>query len=305
MPNSVITTVGGSAVLDPEYLQAKRSSVQAIPNNTTTAMEYSTVVSDANGNYNATTSTYTVPADGIYLISAHMAYDGGSSNSGYGMISILRNGIPNTFVADVSFTDGTGEHPRPQVSGSIELDAGDTIQVGSFQNTGSTNNAFAEGCFSITRLTGTTTGGGTTPTVCPSFKMIRAAGQQAIPNSAYTNLTFDTISHDNLSGASLATMDYTVQEAGVYLIYANVMTDGTTGVGGSDVAILVNGAVVAESVTGNGTTFSGSQNSDLLDLAVGDVVTVQLFQDSGTAVNTFLPTTSPFVRFGGHKVCDT
>ena len=91
-------------------------------------------------------------------------------------------------------------------------------------------------------------------------------------------VTGGTVSIDNYSGYSTSTGRYTVQVAGKYIIFCSILV--STGTGRLEGNIAVNG-VGTISFNGTGTTYDGPVGVMVVQLNVGDYVTVQ--RTSGTA----------------------
>jgi hypothetical protein len=112
---------------------------------------------------------------------------------------------------------------------------------------------------------------------------------QSIPNTTYTTITLNTIDVDPNSNFNTGTSTYTAPVAGRYLISGAVHLAATSGV--IVVALLVNGtirSVSGEQVTSSQTPMAASTAVLLLNLS--DTVTMQCYQNTGGAVNTYLST---------------
>jgi hypothetical protein len=111
---------------------------------------------------------------------------------------------------------------------------------------------------------------------------------QSIPNNAVTLATFTTEDFDNDNMINLAgsTTNMVVQTAGLYLFTASA-TWATNGAGVRQAILLKNGVAVAGfRALNNGAVLpSGTPVTHLETGAVADIFTLQLFQDSGGALN--------------------
>lgn len=123
-------TAAASDVVGP-YVRLQRSSVQSIPNNTTTTIVWNSTLKDTAGGFDGT-STYTCKMAGVYSISAGAQFAfAGTGGRGVG---VLKNGA--TYVAAERVPAITTNSNVTMVSthGEIELVVGDTLTVVSYQD---------------------------------------------------------------------------------------------------------------------------------------------------------------------------
>lgn len=112
---------------------AVTTSSTSIPVSTFTKILF-TVESYDDGN-NQTGSTFTVPANGIYQFNAAVVV-GGTGSGNWGVMAIYVNG--STFARGGRTTLGSTFDMQLQVSSSLKLNAGDTVEVYAFQSSAST-----------------------------------------------------------------------------------------------------------------------------------------------------------------------
>lgn len=130
----------------------------------------------------------------------------------------------------------------------------------------------------------------------PICSVTNVAGQSIANNpNPYVSQLFDTelIDTDNMHSTSTNTDRLTVVKAGVYMIVPKAHFIGNA-TGQRAVRLTLNGTTNAEVVAGSTTVANnaGSQGTSIvaptqfLQLAVGDVIRMQVWQNSGGALNT-------------------
>lgn len=114
---------------------------------------------------------------------------------------------------------------------------------------------------------------------------------QSIPDSTWTELTFDTEAFDtnSMHSTSSNTGRINGRYAGVYICIANVKfaSDGA-GTGVRGIRIKLNGTVVAESSeeqVGTGDIFLNMSTTVNMTTGASDYVTLEVYQTSGGALN--------------------
>lgn len=112
----------------------------------------------------------------------------------------------------------------------------------------------------------------------------------SIPNNSFTALTFDSerFDTDSIHSTVVNTSRLTIQTAGKYIIVGQVRFAAAAG-GRRQIRIFLNGATIISSVEPN-VVADGTANPKLIattiyDLAVGEYVELEAFQDSGGAIN--------------------
>jgi len=172
-------------------------------------------------------------------------------------------------------------------SGTITLPTATTTLVGRDTTDTLTNKTLTSPTITGT---GTMSGGTiTTPVIVKTpMAAVYKAAAQSIPDVTVTTLTFDTERYDSdsMHSTSSNTGRMTINTAGVYLIHlTGYFASNATGF--RNAYLLVNGAgpYIMENknaVNGDVTLINFSAE---LDLAVNDYVEVQLYQNSGGALN--------------------
>jgi hypothetical protein len=128
----------------------------------------------------------------------------------------------------------------------------------------------------------------------PRARLVQTVAQ-SIPNGAFTSVTFDTEPIDSDAGHSTVTNTsrYTCTVDGLYLVSGNYSC-AANATGRRGAALALNGAQVDGSLTLAVTTATGSPGvptpTVLIQLVAGNYVELQVYQDSGGALNTSVAT---------------
>ncbi len=135
-------TFGGAPITGQPYLEVSSTLGQSIPNNLTTIVLYSTVVTDTDSGYSVGTGRYTVPAGkgGHYLVCAIAQF----SAAGAGAVAmqenlyLFQNGVTLSALDFESLNPGTTYAANNCVGGSSIVNAapGDILDVRAYQNSG-------------------------------------------------------------------------------------------------------------------------------------------------------------------------
>lgn len=116
---------------------------------------------------------------------------------------------------------------------------------------------------------------------------VRRAADQSIPNNAYTDVAWDTVVYDRMGGATGAAAELECTREGRYLLLFNVLFQGNTS-GQRLVRAVKNGSLIRGSLSEGRPTASALSLPPVtvpFQAEAGDVVKVQVFQDSGGALN--------------------
>jgi hypothetical protein len=245
----------------------------------TTAVKVTNLVADfdTHGAWNSSTQTYTIPVSGYYDITSSVytgAFTGGVN------VGIILNSSYNEIG---SFTQTAASAQTYVANRSFNLKAGDTVSLGTYQTSGSTQTygTFNPTGLKIQRLSG--------PSVIAATETVAAFGQTiaglSIPNAVWTTVTTPTIV-DSTHGALTTGGVFTAPVSGRYIICASVFY-ATNATGSRGVRIRKNtfdtgmGTFgTAGSSAGTGATVSG-----YLKLNAGDTVTMETFQNTGVAIS--------------------
>ena len=284
-----------SSDTDTRVVAARLSgSTTSIANSSATRVTFTTKNYDTHSA--ASFTTFVAPVSGFYRASA-IAENGGTTAqfSAWG-VWLYKNGVyyGGTATAKLSSTNA---YISGSVSDNIQLNAGDTVEVYVFQNSGgaiSLNNAW----FSIERISGPSV---VAATESVNFVRRSASGQQINSGvGSYVDLPvaeFD--SHNGWVPASgsynAATGQWSVQNP-VYRVPVSgtYLMSGTVGF----LAAVFNGAICAVNLAKNGASFStgttqsspsGSQYitsaTCLVKCNAGDTLSLIVYHDAGAARN--------------------
>lgn len=135
----------------------------------------------------------------------------------------------------------------------------------------------------------------------PCAKVTKVAADQAIPNSAATVVTFDTSEYDTDTMFDDATDSFIIKSPGRYDVKAGV-SFATNALGVRDVEIRLNGSDIAvtqvDPAALNNTELCASAD---FTGAIGDVLQVVVFQNSGGALNVLKVSVGSPTNFSIHR----
>jgi hypothetical protein len=116
--------------------------------------------------------------------------------------------------------------------------------------------------------------------------ILRETAAQSISNNSATAVTFSISDYDPSAGHSGSGSTWTAPVAGLYLLVASGGCVGNA-TGRVDTRIAVNATSIALVERPNSVTSGGNQAvSVIASLAIGDAVTMVVFQNSGGSINT-------------------
>jgi hypothetical protein len=126
----------------------------------------------------------------------------------------------------------------------------------------------------------------------PPYLHMRQTVAQSIPNAAFTALTFGSEDLDNFAGHAGSAAGYTCQRDGVYLFGGGV-THGLHATGQRIARWALGGVAIAGTATSMATLGTGIGSSLaarplVIRLVVGNVITLETYQNSGGALSTLV-----------------
>jgi hypothetical protein len=288
--NSVVSSETDSRVCAARYATSNTTS---IANATFTMIDFTSLawdthgaVTGAGGGNNTTGGSgwkFVAPLPGFYTVASGL---GVTSGGGWGagesiILALYKNGSEAERITRVFATTTHSQAVTAAGATTIQLNAGDNIQIAFYQDSGASLGMNGTGQFvAIERVSG--------PNQIAASESVYASaknsGGQSISNSTVTNITgwtIDTNSHNSLATDGQFTAPISGEyEAHLLLAYA------TNAVGDRQSRILLNGSAVAyQSVAGSATLNIVSPCSWQGKMIAGDIIRPATFQSSGGALS--------------------
>lgn len=119
------------------------------------------------------------------------------------------------------------------------------------------------------------------------IRVYLSGGDQSIPDTTATKVTFNAKTYDFLSEFDLVTNNrFTVVRPGNYFIYSNILWISPTDQKTYQTIIYVNGSAVTSGVVNSsGTNYVGSSVMDFITLNKGDYIEIYAQHNSGSSKN--------------------
>ncbi len=279
--NSVVSSSTDTRVVAASY---NSNASQATTNGGTVTVIHEDIVFDTHGAYNVATGVFTVPVAGKYDVFASTDVNTFSA-AGIAYSLTIRKNSTNAYV--YQGRSASTANQSANVSGVLDCNAGDTIDIRLFQNSGSGTHTISSSQTSnyvvIKRLSG--------PSQIAASESIAAAYVSATATltgstSAVTFTTKEVDTHGSYSGST-----YTIPAPGIYNIHAQILMAHTTVAAGQAAVISIykNGA----NYRGNQTVFQGTSTtaSALSIIANG----VRLNAGDTLVIQAHASTTSPVI----------
>lgn len=123
-------------VANPPLALLFQSTAQTINNTTNTAITFDSTVSDTYGGHSNTTnnSRYVAQVAGWYRIIGTITW--AANNTGDRTISIAKNGSVIGYFGQGVPAAGLGVNPQVNVNGLVQLNAGDYVEIDTYQDSG-------------------------------------------------------------------------------------------------------------------------------------------------------------------------
>lgn len=284
------STVQMSSDSDTRVVAAlyETGSALSITNNSATTGQFAcaTKIFDTNSAYNTSTAIYTVQVPGIYKASASLRFSGSAAWAVGEVITLqlFKNGSLSRNLSTTYIMETAAISPAADGSCYVSCNAGDTLEVRVFQNSGSSqtlDGVSAENWTSYERISG--------PSVLAATDTVAArytlSGNQSIPNSTATKVTFDTKTFDSVTSISSGT--WTAPISGTYSVKCLIQWAGSSA-GTRNVTVYRSGVEYA-SVGFDAAPVAAQPNyvggATLVKLLAGQTIEIYAFQDSGGALN--------------------
>jgi hypothetical protein len=239
-----------------------------------------TTTYDTHSAFNASSGVFTAPMAGYYRISGVIGFDGNTNGSR--IVEVQKNGTGVEALWDREAASSDGNY----LSGSttIKLNAGDTLRMRAFQNSGGslayvTNTGYNH--LEIERVQGPSS---ITATEFIGARYTTSAGQ-SIPNTlTYTTVDFGTRDYDTHAAVTTGgSWRFTAPAAGYYEISATCTFNNLTWNAGNYLGIRIrktgSSTVDSEAESDphtNATFYSCVQKTDVIYMVAGDEVRVDL-----------------------------
>jgi hypothetical protein len=282
----VSTVASTDATVRAVAARATTASGQSIATATDTKVDWDAIAYDTHGAFDiATNDRFTAPVSGKYRVSA--AIEWAVSSSGFRAISIRKNGAVYSYLDFESNPSGSNTEVCTG-SDTVDLSAGDYIEIYAFQNSGGSlaigNSGAQLNYVAIERLPNAEY---ILPseTVAAKYTM---SGAQSIPDATQTVLDYPAKVYDTHGAVTTgASWKFTAPIAGLYRVEAGAaFASNTTGV--RQMEIHKNGSLheVVDFRTGNaGGYFTLARGGTELKLVAGDYISAVVYQDRGGSLN--------------------
>lgn len=186
-----------------------------------TLMSFATVYSDTHGKHNGTT-TYTIPVSGYYDIMAQLSPSPGGASGGTAFATVRKNGANYGRSVACGVPSSGQIYDMTLIHRAIPLVAGDTIAIGTDNNTGTS--VTATGTLSVVKVQG--------PSAIATAETVAArytsTSGQSITTGANRLIQFDTKDYDTHNAVTTgASWKFTAPTKGKYNISAITTTAST------------------------------------------------------------------------------
>lgn len=223
-------------------LKAGLTSNQSIPTGTLTTVVLNTASKDTHSILNTSTGVITIPIAGRYTFSGYFVY--AASGTGYRELDYRIDGTGANTTVVLQNGDGTNGNYIP-FSFDLDLNAGQTVEIRTFQNSGGNLNFLTSSKIDVKRLSG--------PAVVAASESVVAYAVNKTPtgtiSGSYSGVKFGAMDKDSHGMYSDSTNLFTAPQSGVYELDAMVEIQNSSVSAGNEFYLTI--------FTGSGATALG------------------------------------------------
>lgn len=268
------------------------SAGNIIANNSANTGEFacSTKIFDTHNAYNTTTAIFTAPISGIYRASSAFQFvnDANWSINEIARLQLYKNGSQVSTLGTWTCQATASQVSSASGSALVQVNAGDTLEVRLFQNSGATAGLQTDGNNNYTnfeRISG--------PSVIAANEVVAAryktSSSFAISHITYTIMDYSSKDFDTHGSVTTGgSWKFTAPINGIFRVSANGYFDPNS-TSARELALFKNGSRVC--ALGGISICSGTQSasfggSSTIQLIAGDYIDVRIWQNSGIALAT-------------------
>lgn len=268
------------------------SAGNIIANNSANTGEFAcaTKIFDTHNAYNTTTAIFTAPISGIYRASSAFQFvnDANWSINEIARLQLYKNGSQVSTLGTWTCQATASQVSSASGSALVQVNAGDTLEVRLFQNSGATAGLQTDGNNNYTnfeRISG--------PSVIAANETVacryKTSSSFAISHITYTIMDYSSKDFDTHGSVTTGgSWKFTAPINGIFRVSANGYFDPNS-TSARELALFKNGSRVC--ALGGISICSGTQSasfggSSTIQLIAGDYIDVRIWQNSGIALAT-------------------
>jgi hypothetical protein len=269
-------------------LRSLKSTTQAIPNSTDTIItSWDAGFSSTHSTFDNSTGKYTFPVSGFYNILAYVDFVSNSTGIRYCYIR-LNNATIIQYGSTINAING--DSSRVSVSATRFFNAGDIIDIGCYQNTGSDLNIrtlAGSTSLNISRISGTQT---IAATEVVAFRGTKASQGSITSGGTWNTVQFTSgeVTNDTHGKWLTATNEYEAPVSGFYDIRLSCRNNSTFSGDYIIIGYRIDGGselILGQSSSVSGAAFGAASGSDQRFLNAGQKVQMRIITGSSTTIN--------------------